>query len=88
MSLKVEITNHHLDAVADIVANKLLGGETAGYSITAVTGLVNKDKGADIMSMALQKCGTQQVVAGVIANHLMNKTGSINIVTPIKKEEK
>lgn len=73
MSLKVEITEHHLDAVADIVANNLLNGEVPTKSINAVSELVNNTRGADVMSMALRKCGTQLVVAQNIANHLMGK---------------
>lgn len=73
MSLKVEITNQHLDAVADIVANKLLNGEVASKSINAVTGLVDNEKGITVFSSALKKCGMQLVAAETIANHLMEK---------------
>ncbi|MFA9238260.1 MAG: hypothetical protein ACEQSQ_00040 [Candidatus Paceibacteria bacterium] len=73
MSLKIEITNQHLDAVADIVANKLLNGEVVSKSINAVTGLVDNDKGVTVFSSAFKKCGMQLVAAETIANHLMEK---------------
>lgn len=73
MSLKVEITEQHLDAVADIVANKLLNGEVPVNSINAVKGLVDTNKSVKVIASALRKCGTQLVVADNIANHLLGK---------------